>query len=47
LAMHGLEAMGRNPLASKMITTGILINSVLTIVVALCGLILAYIIITY
>jgi F0F1-type ATP synthase membrane subunit c/vacuolar-type H+-ATPase subunit K len=47
VALRGLEAMGRNPLAAKMITTGILINSVLTIVVALCGLVLAYIIVTY
>jgi len=47
VAIKGLDAIGRNPLAGKLITTGILINSVLTVIVALSGLVLAYLIISY
>lgn len=46
IALRGLEALGRNPLARSSILTGILINSSLTVVIIFGGLFLAYIIIT-
>ena len=46
IALRGLEALGRNPLAKSSILTGILINSSLTIAVIFGGLFLAYIIVT-
>jgi len=46
IALRGLEALGRNPLARSSILTGILINSSLTIAVIFGGLFLAYIIVT-
>jgi len=46
IAIRGLEALGRNPLARNSILTGILINSSLTIAVVFGGLFLAYIIVT-
>jgi hypothetical protein len=46
IAIRGLDALGRNPLARNSILTGILINSSLTIAVVFGGLFLAYIIVT-
>ncbi len=46
IALRGLEALGRNPLARSSILTGILINSSLTVFIVFGGLFLAYIIIT-
>jgi len=46
IALRGLEALGRNPLARNSILTGILINSSLTVAVVFGGLFLAYIIVT-
>jgi F0F1-type ATP synthase membrane subunit c/vacuolar-type H+-ATPase subunit K len=40
----GVEAIGRNPLASKMIQVSIIIHVVVTIVIILVGLFLAYLI---
>jgi F0F1-type ATP synthase membrane subunit c/vacuolar-type H+-ATPase subunit K len=40
----GIEALGRNPLAAKTITLGIIFNLVLTVLVLLVGLFLAYLI---
>lgn len=40
----GIEAIGRNPLASKMIQMSILMHILITIVIVLCGLGMAYII---
>jgi len=40
----GIEALGRNPLASKNISTGIIFNVLLTIVVMVSGLFLAYLV---
>lgn len=46
IALRGLEALGRNPLARSSILTGILINSSLTVAIVFGGLFLAYIIVT-
>jgi len=46
IALRGLEAIGRNPLARNSILTGVLINSSLTLAVIFGGLFLAYIIVT-
>jgi F0F1-type ATP synthase membrane subunit c/vacuolar-type H+-ATPase subunit K len=43
-ARTGIEALGRNPSASKTILLGIMINIVLTIVIMVAGLILAYLV---
>ncbi len=40
----GIEALGRNPLAAKTITLGIVFNLLLTIVIMFAGLLLAYLI---
>ncbi len=40
----GIEALGRNPLAAKTITMGIIFNLLLTVVILLAGLFLAYLI---
>lgn len=44
-ANKGLEAIGRNPLASRMIQIGILINILIAIAIILVGLFVAYIVI--
>jgi F0F1-type ATP synthase membrane subunit c/vacuolar-type H+-ATPase subunit K len=43
----GIEAMGRNPLAKRSIQTGMAINAFLTSVMALFGLVAAYLIIRF
>lgn len=45
IARTGVEALGRNPLASKMIQLGIIINVVITVAIIGSGLILALVII--
>lgn len=40
----GIEALGRNPLAAKMITIGIIFNLILTIAIIMAGLFLAYLV---
>lgn len=40
----GIEALGRNPLAAKTISAGIIFNVILTAVIILAGLFLAYLI---
>lgn len=40
----GIEALGRNPLAAKTISVGIIFNVILTAVIILAGLFLAYLI---
>ncbi len=44
IAAHGVEALGRNPLASKIIIAGIVFNAVMTAVIVVGGLFLAYLI---
>ncbi len=44
-ANKGLEALGRNPLASKMIELGILLNIIIAIIIILSGLFVAFIVI--
>ena len=44
VALEGVRAVGRNPLASKAISLSILLNVVITVVIILAGLILAYLI---
>jgi F0F1-type ATP synthase membrane subunit c/vacuolar-type H+-ATPase subunit K len=44
VAGKGVEALGRNPLASKMIEMGIVMNVVITVVIILSGLGLALVI---
>lgn len=46
VAVKGVEAIGRNPLASKVIGLGILLNLVITVSIIIAGLVLAYFIIT-
>ena len=46
VALRGLEALGRNPMAGKVITFGIVINATLTILITLLGLVLSYFLIT-
>jgi hypothetical protein len=45
LAHSGIEAIGRNPLAGRMIMIGITLNVVISVVVILSGFLLAYFII--
>lgn len=45
IAKTGVEALGRNPLASRMIQMGIIINVVITVAIIGAGLILALVII--
>lgn len=44
IASKGVEAIGRNPLASRMIQIGILLNVLITIVIIGSGLLMAYLI---
>lgn len=44
-ANKGLEALGRNPLASRRIELGILLNIIVAIVIVLSGLVVAFIVI--
>ena len=44
VAKSGVEAMGRNPLAGRMIAVGVLFNLTLTVAIMAGGLILSYII---
>jgi F0F1-type ATP synthase membrane subunit c/vacuolar-type H+-ATPase subunit K len=44
VARAGVEAIGRNPLAGKLIQVGVIINLILTIVIILAGLGIAYLI---
>lgn len=44
VAKTGIEAMGRNPMAGKMIQLSVLFNIVITIVIVLIGLAIAYLI---
>lgn len=46
VAVKGVEAIGRNPLASKIIGFGILMNLIITVSIIIAGLILAYFIVT-
>lgn len=46
VAVKGVESIGRNPLASRMITIGILLNLVITVSIIVAGLVLAYFIVT-
>lgn len=46
IALRGIEALGRNPLARTTIMTGIIVNSLLTVTLVVIGFIIAYIIIT-
>lgn len=45
IASLGIEALGRNPLAGKLIQLGIIINVVITIVIILAGVAMAYFVI--
>lgn len=45
IALHGVEALGRNPLARRTIMTGIITNSVFTVLLVALAVILAYIIV--
>ena len=44
MARTGVEAIGRNPLASRMIQANVLVNIIVTIVIVLTGLFAAYLI---
>ena len=44
-ATKGLEALGRNPLASRIIQFGILLNTIVAIIIILSGLIVAFFVI--
>lgn len=44
IAKNGLDALGRNPLAAKTIAAGIAFNMIMTVVIMVSGLFLAYII---
>ena len=46
VAVKGVEAIGRNPLASRVIGIGILLNLIITVSIIIAGLILAYFIVT-
>ncbi len=46
VAVKGVEAIGRNPLASKVIGVGILLNLIITVSIIIAGLVLAYFIVT-
>lgn len=46
IALRGVEALGRNPLARKTIIVGIVVNSVFTVLLVSFAIILAYVIIT-
>jgi F0F1-type ATP synthase membrane subunit c/vacuolar-type H+-ATPase subunit K len=44
IARAGVEAMGRNPMAKRMIQLSVLLHVVLTIIIVLTGLGIAYLI---
>lgn len=44
VARSGVEAMGRNPLAARLIQVSVIVNVVITVVIVLAGLLLAYLI---
>ncbi len=46
ISSHSIEALGRNPLAGKLIRSSILLNFGLTILIIAVGLIIAYLILT-
>jgi hypothetical protein len=46
VAVKGVEAIGRNPLASKAIGVGILLNLLITVSIIIAGLVLAYFVVT-
>lgn len=46
VARTGVEAIGRNPLAGKMIALGIALNVIITLFILLAGFLLAYYIVT-
>jgi hypothetical protein len=45
IANTGIEALGRNPLASRMIQLGIMLNVLITIAIIASGLVMAYFVI--
>jgi len=45
VATTGIEALGRNPLAARMIQFGIIVNVVITVAIILAGLALAFLVI--
>lgn len=45
VARYGVEALGRNPLASRMIQLGIIFNVVITVTIILAGVVVSYLII--
>lgn len=47
IAQSGVEALGRNPLAGKIIEFNIILNVIMTLVILLAGLLLAYFILTF
>lgn len=47
IAKSGVEALGRNPLAGKMIQFGILLNVVMTIVIMVVGLAIGFLILKF
>lgn len=44
-ANKGLEALGRNPLASRMIQLGIVLNVVIAVIIIISGLIVAFVVV--
>ena len=44
VAKTGIEAMGRNPMAGKMIQLSVLFNIIVTVIIVLIGLAIAYLI---
>lgn len=47
IAHKGIEAIGRNPLASKTISFGMLLNVVITLAIIMTGTVIAYLIVTF
>ncbi|HRN96392.1 MAG TPA: hypothetical protein PLD54_03025, partial [Candidatus Levybacteria bacterium] len=45
IANTGIEALGRNPLASRMIQLGIMLNVLITVAIIASGLVMAYFVI--
>lgn len=45
IASTGIEALGRNPLASRMIHLGIILNVLITVAIIVAGLVMAYFVI--
>lgn len=46
VASQGIEALGRNPLASRTIQLGIIINTIITIAIIIAGISIAYFVVT-